>query len=406
MSDYIKKLMELREIKYLESEYFLDIRLSYVKDLNLLWKIDEYTADNLKSILETKGDFRYRISFLIPFDLNEGQSVGLLARTFRENSEEIYFACSKEYIENLKIMKSVRNLKNLDKKTFIFEKPLEIEQIQKVQLEKIARKIKPKYRLASIPMAFVMLIFLTSFSHLDNEQPNRIEVASTEMVQIGFNSPGVNEPSLKVFDANNIEEKKIEKVTCIELENTVNASLPKGTVALTFDDGPSKYSREIADILEDNEVGGTFFYIGLHMEKYPENIAYIHSKGFSIGSHSMNHLNFSKISETAINDELERSMALLEEQTGAKHHLFRPPYGAYNESTVKLAKEMDYKILLWNNDPEDWKNKNAEKILNHIKNTQVNGSVILLHEQEATVKALPEIIEYLRGLGLKIVNLR
>ncbi len=417
MSDYIKKLMELREIKYLESDYFLDIRLSYQKEVDLLWRVDQYTAENLKSVLSTAGNFRYRISFLVPFDLNERQSVGLLARTFRDTSEEVYFACSREYIENLKLIKDAKNLKALDKKTFILGKIPENDQLQKIQSGKInnglgqvgpeEKKLKLQYRLVTIPMAFVALLFLTSFSHLDNKQPSKIKVASTEMVQIGFNAPRVNEPALKIVaDGDMIKEEKTEQVACIELDKTVNAALPKGTVALTFDDGPSKYSREIADILGDNEVGGTFFYIGLHMEKYPENIAYVHSKGFSIGSHSMNHVNFSKISGEALMNELKASMTLLEEQTGAKHYLLRPPFGAYDESTVDLAEKMDYKILLWNNDPEDWKTRNTEKILNHIKNTSVDGSVILLHEQEATVKALPEIITYLKGLGLEIVNLK
>lgn len=419
MSDYIKKLMELKEIKHLKNEYFLDVKLSHTEEMNLLWKVDDYTAESLKSILDVKGKFRYRISFLIPFDLNESQSVGLLARTFREESEEVYFACSREYIENLKKIKRAESLKSLDKNIFIFPEPLKEGPLKEIQPEKATKKIireertekNPKRirlgtRLAIVPIAFLMFTFLTSFSRLDYGQPYKIEIASAGAIQIEVNGLTTKNPASKILIANETKAKEIEQVPYIKLENVVNGVLPKGKVALTFDDGPGKYSRKIADILEEYEVGGTFFYIGLNMEAYPEHIKYVQDKGFTIGSHSMNHVNFSKVSKEAIISELTSSMALLKMQTGANHYLFRPPYGAYNDFTVDLAKEMEYKMLLWNNDPEDWKTKNAEKILKHIKNTQVDGSVILLHEQEAVVKALPQIIEYLRGLGLEIVNLK
>lgn len=86
--------------------------------------------------------------------------------------------------------------------------------------------------------------------------------------------------------------------------------------------------------------------------------------------------------------------------------LFRPPYGSYNKQLIDLVTDHEYKVVLWNNDPEDWKTKDADKILESIKNSNTSGAIILLHESQAVVDSLPKIIEYLQEQNLEIVNLK
>lgn len=77
-----------------------------------------------------------------------------------------------------------------------------------------------------------------------------------------------------------------------------------------------------------------------------------------------------------------------------------------NQNVKDLANQYGYKIILWNNDPEDWRNKDADAIVNHIKNTDISGSIILLHESQAVIDALPRIINYLKEQNLEIVSLK
>ncbi|MNP58117.1 Peptidoglycan-N-acetylglucosamine deacetylase [compost metagenome] len=63
-------------------------------------------------------------------------------------------------------------------------------------------------------------------------------------------------------------------------------------------------------------------------------------------------------------------------------------------------------MVLWNTDPEDWKSQNADAIYTSIMKSKVNGSIILLHESQATIDALPKIIQYLKDKELEIVNLQ
>ncbi|MNW14005.1 hypothetical protein D3C71_2121120 [compost metagenome] len=63
-------------------------------------------------------------------------------------------------------------------------------------------------------------------------------------------------------------------------------------------------------------------------------------------------------------------------------------------------------MLLWNRDPEDWKADTAEEITQYFYNTDPSGGIYLLHEKAVTVKALPAIIEYLKGKQLKFAIFR
>lgn len=192
----------------------------------------------------------------------------------------------------------------------------------------------------------------------------------------------------------------------IELEDYLVYNLPEGKVALTFDDGPSQYTKEIIDILKEYKVGATFFLVGYNVRKYPDYAKYIHSNGYSIGSHSMSHLDMSKLSYEKQKNELISSINILKETIDEDISLFKPPYGSFNKQLENLVISQECKIVLWNNDPEDWKTRDADKIFESIKNSNTSGAIILLHESQAVIDSLPRIIEYLQGQNLEIVNLK
>ena len=60
---------------------------------------------------------------------------------------------------------------------------------------------------------------------------------------------------------------------------------------------------------------------------------------------------------------------------------------------------------MWNIDTEDWKSRNSKKIIQSVKKEDASGSIILFHESQATLDALPDIIKYLQKQDLEIVSL-
>lgn len=64
----------------------------------------------------------------------------------------------------------------------------------------------------------------------------------------------------------------------------------KPTVYLTFDDGPSKLTGKVLDILQKEGIKATFFMIGEEAESHPELVKRVVKEGHSIGNHSYNHV--------------------------------------------------------------------------------------------------------------------
>jgi len=214
------------------------------------------------------------------------------------------------------------------------------------------------------------------------------------------------EPKQQIALKKQPELKQQAEHPSFELKDAITYSLPKGHVALTFDDGPSKYSAKIMKVLKEHQVGGTFFFVGENVDKHPAAVRAIQESGYSIGSHSMNHVNMPLLTFEEQKAQIKSAAESIEAITRQPVTLFRPPYGAFNEMTEEASRSYGSCIVLWNKDPEDWLTRDKDKILNYVRHTEPSGSIILLHESQAVIDALPAIIEYLKDQDLKIVSLR
>ncbi|MCQ4924625.1 polysaccharide deacetylase family protein [Tissierella carlieri] len=408
MSIYSGKLLELKEIKNEYDKYFLQVRLSFEQDIEMFWEIDKYTAENLKDLIQFDEKHKYRLSFNSSWDVIQKQHKSVLTRTYRDQSDIISFSCSEDYISKLNTIKHCQDIAALDKPIFI---PINLESTDELHKdeEKISKNYIGKFKMTSI--AIMSVIFVILFGYLSRLYLNKTAFDEKALAQsIQLNNEMTEKQSENLESENSIAIEDLSSIESvipfIKLEESITYSVPEGNVALTFDDGPSQYSIGIMDVLKKYGVGGTFFFTGLNVKKYPDYVQCIQSNGYSIGSHSMNHINMPTLSYDKQKSELIDSIELLEEVTNQKITLFRPPYGSLNKQIKDLIYNQQYKIVLWNNDPEDWKTQDADKIFYSIQNSNVSGSIILLHESQAVIDALPRIIEYLQELNLEIISLK
>ena len=94
----------------------------------------------------------------------------------------------------------------------------------------------------------------------------------------------------------------------------------------------------------------------------------------------------------------------VKELTGYEMFLFRPPYGAYDNSVITTAYDLDYYPIQWSVDSLDWKGLSADEICERVLKNVKSGSIILFHNAaENTPEALPKIIEGLIADGYTIV---
>ncbi|OGS21360.1 MAG: hypothetical protein A2252_08835 [Elusimicrobia bacterium RIFOXYA2_FULL_39_19] len=180
------------------------------------------------------------------------------------------------------------------------------------------------------------------------------------------------------------------------------------SIALTFDDGPyPEYTQKLLNILENENVKATFFVIGRHSKKNPLLMQLIASRGHEFGGHTYNHQNINKISKQKLLAEMQDTQNIIEQTTGKKTSLFRPPGGKYNKKSLNFISEAGYTTVLWSILPKDCEiSTTKEDLIATVLKNPKNNDIILLHiGTRVTLEALPEIICSLRLKGFKFVTI-
>lgn len=165
--------------------------------------------------------------------------------------------------------------------------------------------------------------------------------------------------------------------------------------AWTSDDLPS-----ICSTLEQYDCKATFFAVGTWAEKYPDSVKMLSDAGHEIAGHSYNHAHYNALSESELITDMTKCDAVIKNITGKNVPLFRSPYGEYNNTVVKAAKDSGRYLIQWDADSLDWKDLSESEIIERVMSKVRNGSVILLHNgTKNTASALPKLLERLKNEG-------
>lgn len=133
--------------------------------------------------------------------------------------------------------------------------------------------------------------------------------------------------------------------------------------ALTFDDGPNpRMTPQLLDLLGQNQIQATFFLIGMYAAEQKDLVRRIHAAGHTIGNHTWTHPNLSRTGKAKTRDELSQTNDELEQVIGAPVRLFRPPFGARQPATFRIARELGLTPVTWNIIGYDWNAKSSEAI--------------------------------------------
>ena len=213
--------------------------------------------------------------------------------------------------------------------------------------------------------------------------------------------------------------RKVNRLDTSSAESPVNDFESEETkrVYLTFDDGPSIYTDEILDILDQNGVKATFFVIGRGEEFY-DAYRRIVREGHSIGLHSYTH-DYQKFyaSEESFGEELTRLNDLLCELTGTRTNLFRFPGGSSNrvaplpiETYIAYLNEHGINYYDWNalNGDAVTSGLSPEQLVRNIMHdvSKNEDSIVLMHDLKtthATVESLQPLIDTLKQQGYEIL---
>lgn len=282
--------------------------------------------------------------------------------------------------------------------TYLFDKNnnkfIEIGDIlnKKELITNIKKEFKAKYNKkinnsVNLDKYYIGKNYLTFYINLSKKE----YLIQIPLEDIKFNFVINKKNKLDVDNINNIKKE----------EKTIDINRP--LVALTFDDGPSKYTNDILDILKDNGICATFFILGNKVPYGQETLLKMLENGNEIGNHTYNHKWLAHLDEIEIKNQISKTQEVIFEYTRYLPKVFRPSYG---DIPKEMRKEINLEVTLWNVDTLDWKLKNKKQIIKRATRNTKDGDIILMHDTyKRTKDALPEIINTLKKKGFQFVTI-
>lgn len=176
-------------------------------------------------------------------------------------------------------------------------------------------------------------------------------------------------------------------------------------VAVTYDDGPARYTDELLQVLDDKNAKATFFLVGQQVAAYSATVQAMHDAGHEIASHTWDHKQLTALSESQIRAQLDRTAELIVDATGEQPAMMRPPYGATNDTVAKVTRDAGLAQILWSVDTRDWADRDPAIVTRRAVDDARPGSIILMHDiHESTVEAAAGVIDGLRDRGFTLVT--
>lgn len=165
--------------------------------------------------------------------------------------------------------------------------------------------------------------------------------------------------------------------------------------------------ESILEILAKMNSKATFYITGKIAKENSEKVKKIIASGNEVGSLSNNYMHLNLKSVLEVRKEIQESVEILNKITNQKVKTFRAPYGEYNKTIIKEARNQNLEIVGWNIDSLDYNGLDEEEMIERINENLKPGSIVLMHNSaKNTATSLEGIISNLQKSGYKITTVQ
>jgi len=177
----------------------------------------------------------------------------------------------------------------------------------------------------------------------------------------------------------------------------------KKKIALTFDDGPSKETERVLDLLKKHDAKATFFIWGERIKGREKIIERIKKEGHEFGNHTFSHKRMWFKSRKFMREDIQKCDDELN-KFGIKKNLFRFPGFKFGLNSLIVCWKLKKKMIFADMVSNDWLNpwlkmkynkKEPVKIDKPIQKTlskTKNGSILNFHDYLEGIGSHKEII--------------
>jgi peptidoglycan-N-acetylglucosamine deacetylase len=179
-------------------------------------------------------------------------------------------------------------------------------------------------------------------------------------------------------------------------------------LALTFDDGPGPWTAPILRTLERHRAPATFFVIGRQAAARPDLVRREIRAGFAVEAHTQDHARLTALPPSAQRAQIAHGAAAMIAAGAPTPRLFRPPYGAFDATTLQILAAQRRLLVLWSVDTRDYARPGADRIVAAALAGARPGAIVLLHDgggdRRQTATAVARIIHRLRKRRYHLVT--
>ncbi|WP_249872601.1 polysaccharide deacetylase family sporulation protein PdaB [Oceanobacillus saliphilus] len=180
-------------------------------------------------------------------------------------------------------------------------------------------------------------------------------------------------------------------------------------IALTFNiSWGEERALDVLEKLEKEQVQATFFVSGEWAERHPAILEKISEGQHELGMLGYRYKSYLEQDIDQVRKDLLYAKDIFKKLGYEDVTLLRTPSGHFNEEIIELAEGLDFKVIHWNINPNDWKNPGTSVIVDTVMKDTTNGDIILLHASDAarqTADALTTILPGLKNKGFELVSI-
>ncbi|MCF6506898.1 polysaccharide deacetylase family protein [Blastococcus sp. MG754426] len=182
-------------------------------------------------------------------------------------------------------------------------------------------------------------------------------------------------------------------------------------LALTIDDGTSsEVVAAFARFAADSGTRMTFFPNGRY-RAWEDNAALLRplvdSGQVALGNHTWSHPDLTTLGDAEVAEEIRRNRDFLRSTFGVETPFFRPPFGAHDERTDRIAADLGHPtIAMWNGTLEDYRVLTAEELVAAARRWFSARTIVVGHANHPTVTTVyGQLLELVAERGLTTVTL-
>lgn len=198
----------------------------------------------------------------------------------------------------------------------------------------------------------------------------------------------------------------------------INKCSVPGTLALSFDDGPSNYTEQVLDVLRDFGARATFFVSGNVNGRgqvdlvWAKTLVRMITEGHQIGSHTWSHPDMDAIPSATRKLEMYKDERAIANAIGRYPTFVRAPMVRCSEDCSKDMKSLGYHIATFQVDSYDWKEERpsvddvAGGLVKAMNDADQTGSMFLIqHDTHSDAVELTRRLLQHRRPGWNAVTL-